>query len=327
MRKTTAFTTLSLAATLALSSCAANPAVSADTRLDVVASTTVYADLARQIGGEDIKTSAIITRTAQDPHSYEATPRDMLAVSKADVVIENGGGYDSFMEPMIDSAAQPDDRVISVVDLAPAEKLAEAAEDHADHDHAHDAEHDDHHGHHHGEFNEHLWYDLPTMRALVVKIAATLSATDPGNAERFAENATRLDAELQALEGRLTALKQSTQDKAFASTEPLPTYLLSAAGLSDQTPDGFGEAIEGGSEVPPLVVKEFKTALERGEVDLLAVNTQTASAQTDAIAKQAKELGIPVLEFTETLPEPLDFQGWMNENIAALEAAPGIGTR
>lgn len=331
MRNKTTLTVLAAVATLALASCGAvEQGAEADARLNVVASTTVYADLARQIGGAEIDTTAVITRTSQDPHSYEATPRDKLAVSKADLVIENGGGYDSFMEPLIDSSGQGTDHVISVVDLEPALKLAAAADspeeahedEHAGHDHEHAG-----HDHGHGGFNEHLWYDLPTMRALIAKVTDSLSAADPAHAGEFAANAKKIDTELGALQDRVTTLGQRTQGLAFAATEPVPSYLLTGAGLTDATPDGFGEAVESGQDVPPLVLKEFKTELEHGHINVLAYNTQTASDQTDAIAEQAKTQGIPVVDFTETLPEGLDFQTWMDQNIKALEETPGLGAR
>ena len=320
MGRNTTFAALATIATLSLASCASAPASSADTRLNVVASTTVYADLARQVGGEGVEATAIITRTSQDPHSYEATPRDKLAVSKADLVIENGGGYDAFMEPLIQSSGQPADRAVSVADLAPAVELAQSAGQPGESEH--NGPDDDH-----GAFNEHFWYDLPTMRALVAKIATTLTEADPGNANRFAANATKLDADLRALEERLDALRQHTEGRTYAATEPVPAYLLAGAGLHDETPTGFGEAVEGGLDVPPLVLNELKTALERGGIDLLAFNTQTASEQTETIAAQAKANGVPVLAFTETLPGSLDFQGWMGENITALEGVPGFGAR
>ena len=70
----------------------------------VVASTDVYADIAQAIGGDLVTTQAIISGTAADPHSYEATARDQLAVDDADLIILNGGGYDSFMDTLIEAS-------------------------------------------------------------------------------------------------------------------------------------------------------------------------------------------------------------------------------
>ena len=70
--------------------------------VDVVTSTSVYGDIVRSIGGDKVHVSSIITRTSQDPHSYEATTQDKLAVSKAELVVENGGGYDDFIHKLAD---------------------------------------------------------------------------------------------------------------------------------------------------------------------------------------------------------------------------------
>ena len=70
--------------------------------VDVVASTSVYGDIVSSIGGDKVRVSSIINRTSQDPHSYEATTQDKLAVSKAELVVENGGGYDAFIDTLAD---------------------------------------------------------------------------------------------------------------------------------------------------------------------------------------------------------------------------------
>jgi zinc/manganese transport system substrate-binding protein len=80
---------------LLLTACAPAAAPSAEPEgIDVVASTNVYGDIARAVGGDKVNVTAIINKTSQDPHSYEATAQDRLVISKAELVIENGGGYD-----------------------------------------------------------------------------------------------------------------------------------------------------------------------------------------------------------------------------------------
>ena len=89
---------VSLAATL--TGCAA-PRLEESSGIQVVASTSVYGDIARAIGGEAVSVTSLISDAAQDPHSYEASARDQLALSHADVVIENGGGYDDFVTTLL----------------------------------------------------------------------------------------------------------------------------------------------------------------------------------------------------------------------------------
>ncbi|BAS09738.1 metal ABC transporter substrate-binding lipoprotein [Arthrobacter sp. Hiyo4] len=92
--------------------------------VEVVASTNVYGDIAAIIGGDKVNVTSIITKTSQDPHSYEATAQDRLLVSKAELVIENGGGYDAFLHKMADDSNIPHSNIVTAVDvggLAPEE--------------------------------------------------------------------------------------------------------------------------------------------------------------------------------------------------------------
>ena len=99
------FVALALAsvAALSLAGCSTTPAAGegAGDTVTVAASTNVYGSLAAQIGGDRVDVTSIITSATQDPHSYEASARDRLTVQKADLVIENGGGYDGFIDTLL----------------------------------------------------------------------------------------------------------------------------------------------------------------------------------------------------------------------------------
>ena len=96
-----------------------NPQGSADDGIvDVVASTSVYGDIVSTIGGDKVRVESIITRTSQDPHSYEATTQDKLAVSKAELLVENGGGYDGFIHKLADDTGLDHGRVLNAVELS-----------------------------------------------------------------------------------------------------------------------------------------------------------------------------------------------------------------
>ena len=83
----------------------------------MVASTNVYGDIVKTIGGPAVAVTSIIDNPEKDPHEYEADARTQLALSKAQLVIENGGGYDDFMDTMVKSArAKP--TVINVADVS-----------------------------------------------------------------------------------------------------------------------------------------------------------------------------------------------------------------
>ncbi|RZU61693.1 metal ABC transporter solute-binding protein, Zn/Mn family [Zhihengliuella halotolerans] len=311
---------------LVLSSCGSpadtEPDAAEDSVTTVVASTSVYGDVAARIGGDEVEVESIISTTAQDPHSYEATAQDKLSVSKADLVVGNGGGYDFFLEQLVGDLDLDDDFVIYAVDSF--EESHEDHEDHADdaddHDHAddHDDHADEHEGHEHGDFNEHVWYDLHTVSELAHEIAESLEELDPENGALYLERYEEFAAELDDLAQRQAGLADG---ETYAMTEPVPYYLLQEAGLENVTPSGYSEAIEHGDDVAPLIQKELVDLLEAGDVVVLAYNPQTESPQTEAARRAAENAGVAVVEFTETLPEGEDYAGWMSANISALEEA------
>ncbi|MFK0001309.1 metal ABC transporter solute-binding protein, Zn/Mn family [Paenarthrobacter sp. NPDC090520] len=302
------------AAALSLSSCAGNAGAgspSSSGAIEVVTSTNVYGDIVKAIGGDKVNVNAIITKTSQDPHSYEANAQDKLVISKARLVVENGGGYDDFLHKIADDTNIGHDNMISAVEvsgLAPEEA-----------GHSEEAHSDGAHSHSHGEFNEHVWYSLDSMGKLADAVAAKLGALDSGSAATFKSNADSLKGKLAELTGKLEALKASNQDAPVAITEPVPLYLLEAAGLVNKTPEAYSAAVEEGTDVPASVLKET-TDLVPG-VRLLAYNEQTEGPQTEAVKKAAEAAGVPVVNFTETLPEGKDYVQWMAGNVDAISGA------
>ncbi|GAA3682410.1 zinc ABC transporter substrate-binding protein [Arthrobacter ginkgonis] len=310
------FLPLSVAAALALAGCGTDTTADAtdtgDGRIAVVASTSVYADLVRAVGGEEVDVEAVVDKTSQDPHSYEATAQDKLLLSKADLVVANGGGYDPFIEVLAADLSLPEATVLSAVDYSEAAHAEEETRDPAP---------EEDHGHTHAAFNEHVWYDLHTMEAVAGEVAGRLGTLRPESAAAFRANAEGFARALEPAEARIQALSTGNAGRHFAMTEPVPYYLLTEAGLEDGTPEGFSEAIEEGGDVPPLLLKELQDGLAGGEYAVLAYNAQTSGPQTEAVRQAAVNAGVPVVDFTETLPEGTDYVSWMNSNVDALEAA------
>ncbi len=276
------------AAALLLTGCAANTPEADDT-IRIVASTDVYGNLAQTIGGDTVTVTSLIAGASRDPHSFEASAQDQLAVNKADVVIENGGGYDPFVDTLL-AASGSTATVISVAELV---HLPEGA-------------------------NEHLWYDFGAMNDFAKKLADTLTILSPDNSDTYASNYATLSSELQSLTSTVTGISDG---QGVAVTEPVPLYLLEAAGLVNRTPAAFTEAIEEGSDVPPAALQQTLALFTSGAVVLLAYNDQTASPETERVSAAAEAAGIPVVKFTETLPDGQTYLSWMTSNIAALAAA------
>lgn len=333
-RRLVAPAALVAASALALAGCASAQPDAADGTIAVVTSTDVYAQIVEEIGGEHVTVTPIIASTGQDPHSYEATARDQLTLSRAALIVENGGGYDSFIDALID-ATGTDAPVITGASFShdwpeneghadesdPSTGSGtddhEAEEDHAEQGHDHD--HGDL-GHVEG-FNEHVWYDPHTIVHVAEGIAEELSELDPDNAAAFAANLEAFAAGIDELEASLADIGAAHGGEQVFVTEPVPVYLTNAAGLENVTPDAFSEAVEEGQDVPPATLLEALTLLDSGTVRVVIANAQTGGAETTQVIAAAENAAIPVLEFTETLPSGQTYLSWMTDNIAQLEEA------
>lgn len=274
---------------LLLAGCAAVPPADDDGTIRIVASTNVYGDLAQTIGGDLVSVTSIITSAAQDPHSYEASAQDQLALAQADVIIRNGGGYDSFIDPLV---AASDSNAI-LIDVAQLVELPE------------------------GE-NEHLWYDFEAVGAFAEGLAELLAERDPASATTFEANLATFALQLDELESLVGGIASGL---GVAVTEPVPLYLLEAAGFENLSPEAFTEAIEEGADVPPTALLEMLALFENGSVVMLAYNEQTASAETERVRDAAAAASVPVVDFTETLPDGQTYVSWMRANIEAIAAA------
>jgi zinc/manganese transport system substrate-binding protein len=282
---------LALAATAGCGSGAA----SADDGVQVVTSTNVYGDLVAAVGGDRVHVTSVIDDPSADPHSFEANVRTQLAVSQADLVVDNGGGYDDFMDGLL-SATHSRPPVLTAVQVAGRDPHAAG-------------------------FNEHVWYDLAAMSALTGRVAAELSALDPGGAAGYAANGADLQRGIDALVAREAAARAATTGVGVVVTEPVPGYLLEALGAADRTPAEFSQAIEEGSDVPPAVLRQTLDLFATGQVRALVYNEQSTGPQTEQVRQAAKVAGAGIVPVTETLPAGQHYLSWMGDNLDAVVAA------
>jgi zinc/manganese transport system substrate-binding protein len=263
----------------------------------VVASTNVYGDIVKRIGGDKVRVVSIISDPSQDPHSYEANTQNQLQLSKARIVIENGGGYDDFVDTMLKASGNTTAAVLNAVTISG--KTAPAG----------------------GELNEHVWYDFPTVAKLTDQIATSLGKADPADAALFAANAAAFKSGLTTLESQEQQISAVAEGEGVAVTEPVPLYMLEAAGLVNRTPDEFSEAIEEGDDVPPRALQDTIALMTGKKVAVLVYNEQTAGPPTERVKQAAEASGVAVVPVTETLPAGKDYLSWMSGNLAALQDA------
>ncbi|OFT24990.1 ABC transporter substrate-binding protein [Brevibacterium sp. HMSC08F02] len=324
---------IAAAAGLVLAGCGTGDAESTDSgdKLKVVTSTNVYADLASQVAGDAADVEPIISDASKDPHDYEATSNDQLKLSKADVVIVNGGGYDAFMTTLLE-AADKDPKVVNGVEVSelPGAEENSANEphdhDHGEEGHGHDHDHgeeghDHEHGHDRGAFNEHIWYSVSAMKNVVDSIEETLSEEDPDNKAAYEENADKLQGELDGLMKKADEVKKTGEGKKSAATEPVALWLFEDLGLETITPQKFLSAVEAGSDAAPVVLKQAQDQVKNKEVAVLGFNPQAVNEQAETLRKSADDAGVPVVELPETLNEGETYVDWMGSHIDDVEKA------
>jgi zinc/manganese transport system substrate-binding protein len=260
----------------------------------VVAAENLYGDIAGQIGGSAVTVTSILSDPDADPHLFEPGTANGVAVADAQVVIMNGLGYDDFMQRLLEAAPDPERKVVTIADILDVTGA---------------------------DANPHLWYDLPRVPAIAEAIADALSASDPADRSAFQERLAAFDASLKPLDAALHRLQERDAGTPVAYTEPVPGYLLQAAGLPVETPEAFALAIEEGNEPTPQAVAAMNALFTDRKVRLLLYNSQATSPITERLRQLAERSGVPVVPVTETLPPGEDFQSWQLAQLRGIEAA------
>src|SRR6201992_649652 len=168
----------------ALAGCGSSVAAAQPGKILAVGAENEYANVIAQIGGRYVQVSAIMSDPNTDPHTFEASPSVAQEVSRAQLVVPNGVGYDDFMSK-IESASSDHQR--QVIDVQQLEHLPDSTP------------------------NPHLWYKPTTMPLVAQALVAALSARHPAHAAYFRANAARFERSLRPLDAAL---------KAFATQHP-----------------------------------------------------------------------------------------------------------
>jgi zinc/manganese transport system substrate-binding protein len=240
--------------------------------IKIVASTNVWGDIAYQIAGEEATVTALIDNVNQDPHSFEASARDQLAVQDADIVIMNGGGYDDFVEALVEA------------DETPAILI-----------NAYTASGDD------DTRNEHIWYSASQVKDVGNVIFSALETVDRNSTPIYESNLAEFEAQIKLIEIRTAQITETWGGAKVFATEPLIYYLLQDTGMVDITPAEFSEAIEEERDVAPAVMLEAQDAVKQAK--FIAVNSSTRTAQIDQVLSDASATAFG---FGELLPQDPD---------------------
>jgi zinc/manganese transport system substrate-binding protein len=157
--------------------------------LQVVATFSILGDLVQRVAGDEVAVTTLIG-PGVDAHTYDPAPADLVALESADLIVENGLGFEPWLDQFLASAGAPATRVVASEGIAP--RVLVAGED--------DPGHEGEDAHEDGEIDPHVWHDVANAIVMVENIRDALVAADPAHAARYEENAAAYLAELRALD-------------------------------------------------------------------------------------------------------------------------------
>jgi zinc/manganese transport system substrate-binding protein len=254
-----------------------------------------YADVISQIGGRYVKVTAVESNPNIDPHTFEASPSVARLVGAARVVVQNGLGYDTYMDNIEAASPSSSRRVIDVQQLL---GLPDSTP------------------------NPHLWYRPITMPAVAKALVADLSAIQPSHRAYFQANAASFDGSLKPWYAALKAFAAGYPRTAVATTEPVGDYMLAAAGAVDLTPFTLQADIMNGVDPAPQAVTLEDSLFSKHLVKAFVYNQQVTDTLTASFLADARRYGVPVVAVYETMPTPgYDYQSWMLAEVTALRKA------
>ena len=264
-------------------------------QVSAVGAENEYANVIGQIGGKYVRVTAIESNPNTDPHSFEASPSVAQAVTSARLVVQNGLGYDSYMDKIEAAAPNPARKVIVAQHLL---GLPDSTP------------------------NPHLWYSPATMPAVAQAVARDLSGMQPAHAGYFAANLRRFGASLQPWLQAMARLAAAYPGTPVAVTEPVGDDLLQAAGARILTPFTFQADVMNGVDPSPQDVSLQDGLFSGHRVKVFLYNQQVTDSLTQSFLSQARQDGIPVVGVYETMPTPgYDYQSWMLAETRALQQA------
>ena len=253
-----------------------------------------YASVISQVGGKYVQVSAIESNPNTDPHTFEASASVAQTVSQAKLIVQNGLGYDSYMDK-IESAAPSDGRKVIV-----AQHLLGLPD---------------------STPNPHLWYRPSTMPEVAKAVAAALAAIQPAHAAYFRAHLAAFNRSLQPWYQALANFKAAYPGTPVATTEPVGDYMLQAAGTRNLTPFAFQADIMNGVDPSPQYVSLQTGLFNQRKVKVFLYNQQVTSSLTATFLSAAHRNGIPVVGVYETMPTGYTYQSWMLAEVQALQKA------
>lgn len=262
--------------------------VKAESRLSLLCVETVWCNVAQQIGGQTLKTTALLTAPGLDPHHFQPSPSLWRSVGQADGFLINGATYDDWAISF--HKAETSQLIIA--------KLSHWQE---------------------GE-DPHLFFDPDIVKTVAAVMADWLTDKAPQNKKIYQENLVKFDRSLEDIEKKLALFKQRYQGQSVALTEPAGERLLSRTGL-DIVDQHWALSVMNGSGVSARETAQLEQSFKNKKIRALIVNPSVKSVQIANLMNLASQQRIPLVAIQENLPAGLTWQGWMSQILDQLSFA------
>lgn len=256
----------------------------------VVASLNFYGEVAQAVAGDDGQVTSLINSAAVDPHEFQPSTKQAKQVSEANVLIQNGLGYDDWMTKLA-RADGKQSALVNVGTMVAKEKNGA---------------------------NEHVWYREQTMASLADQLATRFGKIDPAHQATYRKNARAYQARLKKLDQTIAQAKAGVGSNRLVDvSEPVFDYALQNLGyqVNDRH---FEKAVEDGSDPSPQDIAAIQADIKEHRIAFFVNNRQESDATVNNLVKLAQENHVPVLNVTESEPAGQDYVAWMLSQYQAL---------
>lgn len=253
-----------------MAACAFAAAEPPQPAIEVVAGLPPIAYLAERVGGEHVAVQVLL-QSGQDPHTFALTPKQMMALGRARLLLTVGMPFEKRLAEKAEGAGLP----LRLVDVTVGLRKRSL-------DGGRDASHDDDgHGHAAGDPDPHVWLSPPLLKTQATNIAEALEQIDPGHAAEYKKNLAALHRDLDATHAKVSKLLGPVRGQPMLVFHPAFGYFADTYGLKQ-------EAVEAGGRPPaPRQLRALIQKAKSENVKVIFVQPQydprTAQTVADAI--------------------------------------------
>ena len=262
--------------------------------VQVVAAENFWGSIASQVGGTHVHVVNVITNPDTDPHDYEPTAADARMLASAQLVVENGVGYDPWVGKFL-AADSGNATVLSVGGLL---GVADGG-------------------------NPHRWYNPTDVHTVISQFVRDLQKLDPTDRAYFAAQQEQFETTaLAKYRATIAAIKANFAGTKVGASESIFEMLAPALGLDLITPPSFLKAISQGSDVSAGDKQTIDDQIKNHEIKIYVYNSQNVTPDVQAQLTEVKAQRIPYATITETLtPANATYQEWQTTQLLGIQGA------